>query len=150
MGKKENLYAKEFMEYYMNLGVDHIYIYNNNDPFTERIEDVLVQKFKEKITFYETQKFNISNQKEAFTDCYKNNFKKYDWFIMVDMDEYLFIVNNTLKNYLKSKIFEMCDFIKVHWADSQDNDLLYYDPRSLFQRFKKPYIKSKYIKTIII
>jgi hypothetical protein len=27
VGKKENLYAKEFIEYYINLGVNHIYIY---------------------------------------------------------------------------------------------------------------------------
>ena len=149
MGKKENLYAKEFMEYYMNLGVNHIFIYDNNDPFTERIKDVLDKKYKERITFYETQSFNIIDQTQAFTNCYENNLKKFDWFIMVDMDEYLFIVNDTLKNYLNNKIFGKCDFIKIHRVDTQDNDLLYYDSRTLFKRFKKPYIKTKFIKTII-
>ena len=75
------------------------------------------------------------------------NLKKFDWFIMVDMDEYLFIVNDTLKNYLNNKIFGKCDFIKIHRVDTQDNDLLYYDSRTLFKRFKKPYIKTKFIKT---
>ena len=74
MGKKENLYAKEFMEYYMNLGVNHIFIYDNNDPFTERIKDVLDKKYKERITFYQTQSFNIIDQTQAFTNCYENNF----------------------------------------------------------------------------
>ena len=149
MGKKENLYAKEFMEYYISLGVKHIFIYDNNDPFTERIKDVLNKKYKERITFYETQRFNINHQTQAFTNCYENNLKKFDWFIMVDMDEYLFIVNDTLKNYLNNKVFSKCDFIKIHRVETQDNDLLYYDSRSLFQRFKKPYIKTKFIKTII-
>ena len=149
MGRNENLYAREFMNYYMKLGVDHMFIYDNNPPFTERIEDVLDKKYKEKITFYEFKYHNISCQKEAFTDCYENNFKKYDWFIMVDMDEYLFIINSTLKNYLQNKIFDKCDFIKIHWVNSQDNNLLYYDSRPLFERFKKPYIKSIYIKTIV-
>ncbi len=36
MGRQENLYVKEFIEYYINLGVDHIYIYDDNDPNTER------------------------------------------------------------------------------------------------------------------
>ena len=149
MGKKENLYAKEFMEYYMKLGVDHIFIYDNNEPFTEKIKDVLDLKYKDKITFYETQNLNITHQSEAFTDCYKNNVKKFDWFIMVDMDEYLYIVNDTLKNYLMDKRFNKCDFIKIHWANSRDNNLLYYDSRPLFKRFKGPYIKSKFIKSII-
>ena len=149
MGKKENLYAKEFVTYYIKLGVDHFFIYDNNEPFTEKIEDVIDNKYKDKISFYETKKYNIYNQKEAFTNCYKNNFKNFDFFIMVDMDEYLYIVNDTLKSYLTNQIFDKCDFIKIHWANSQDNNLLHYDPRPLFKRFKKPYIKSKYIKTII-
>ena len=149
MGRKENLYASQFMDYYMKMGVDHIFIYDNNEPFTEKIEDVMDIKYKDKISFYDTKKYNIYNQAQAFTDCYSNNLKKFDFFIMVDMDEYLYIVNETLKQYLTTKAFNKCDFIKIHWADSQDNNLLHYDPRPLFQRFKKPYIKSKYIKTII-
>ena len=49
MGKKENLYVSEFIEYYLYLGVDHIFIYDNNSPYTEKIEDVLGKKYKEKI-----------------------------------------------------------------------------------------------------
>ena len=149
MGKKENLYAKEFMDYYMKLGVDHMFIYDNNEPYTEKIKDMLNKKYKDKISFYDTYNLNIHLQTQAFTDCYKNNFKKFDWFIMVDMDEYLYIVNDTLKNYLMNERFNKCDFIKIHWVDTTDNNLLHYDKRSLFTRFKRPYLKSIYIKTII-
>ena len=149
MGKKENLYAKEFMNYYMTLGVDHMFIFDHNDPNTEKIKDVMDKKYEKKISFFDTKNLNINHQSNAFTNCYKNNYNKFDWFIMVDMDEYLYIVNDTLKNYLSSEIFDKCDFIKIHWANSQDNNLLHYDPRPLFQRFKKPYIKSKFIKSII-
>ena len=149
MGKKENLYAKEFMKYYMTLGVDHMFIFDHNEPNTEKIKDVLDKKYEKKISFFDAKNLDINNQSSAFTNCYKNNFNKFDWFIMVDMDEYLYIVNDTLKNYLSSEIFNKCDFIKIHWANSQDNNLLHYDPRPLFQRFKRPYIKSKYIKSII-
>jgi len=149
MGKKENLYSREFMDYYIKLGVDHLFIYDNNEPFTEKIEATLDRKYKEKITFLETKNLNINHQSEAFTNCYQNNYKNFNWFIMVDMDEYLYLVDNSLKNYLKDKKLSKCDFIKVHWANSQDNNFLYYEPKSLFERFKKPYIKSKYVKSII-
>ena len=150
MGKKENLYAREYMAYYMRLGVDHMFIYDNNDIFTEKIEDVLDKKYKKKITFFETRLLNITYQKEAYNHCYKNNFKTFDWFIMIDMDEYLYIINDTLKDYLGNKVFDKCDFIKIHWAETLDNNLLYYDPRPLFQRFKKPYLKKRFIKSTVI
>ena len=149
MGKKENLYAREFFDYYITLGVDHLFIYDNNEPFSEKIQDVLDNKYKERITIYDTYKLKISCQKEVFNDCYKNNLKNYDWFIMIDMDEYLYIINDTLKSYLNNKIFDKCDFIKIHWADSQDNNLIHYDPRPLLERFKKPYILQGFIKSII-
>ena len=68
---------------------------------------------------------------------------------MVDMDEFLVIVNDSLKNYLSNPVFKKCDFIKFHWIIPSDNNLLYYDNRSLFERFKGPYKKSPYIKSII-
>ena len=68
---------------------------------------------------------------------------------MVDMDEYLVIVNDTLKNYLLNPVFNKCDFIKIHWAIATDNNLLHYDNRSLFERFKGPYKYSRFIKSMI-
>ena len=149
MGKRENLYVKEFVEYYIKLGIDHIFIYDDNDPNTEKISNALGSKYKNKVTIYENIKDIIKNQPEAFTNCYHKNRNKYDWFLMIDMDEYLYIVNNTLKNYLSNQIFNKCDFIKFNWAIPNDNNLLNYDPRPLFKRFKGPYMKSRFIKSMI-
>lgn len=85
----------------------------------------------------------------AFTECYNNNYHKFDWFLMVDMDEFLYIVNNSLKQYLANRIFNKCDTIIFHWVISTDNNLLYYDDRPLFERFRPPFIKSNFIKSII-
>jgi hypothetical protein len=149
MGKNENLYVNEFVQYYSKLGIDHIFIYDDNDPETEKISDALDEIHKKIVTIYETRLFHIDHQSKAFSDCYNRNINKFDWFLMVDMDEFLFIVNNSLKRYLSSKIFKKCDFIKFHWVIPTDNDLIFYDKRPLFERFKPPYIESKYIKTII-
>ena len=42
--KLENLYIKEFIDYYKDLGYNHIFIYDNNDKDGERLEDV-IQKY---------------------------------------------------------------------------------------------------------
>lgn len=68
---------------------------------------------------------------------------------MMDLDEYVYIVNDTLKRYLTNKIFDKCDFIKLHWVVPTDNNLIYYDPRPLFERFRPPYKESPQVKSII-
>ena len=68
---------------------------------------------------------------------------------MVDLDEFLIIKNNTLKNYLSKDIFKKCDFISFNWVIPTDNNLLHYDNRSLFIRFPGPYNLNRFVKTII-
>jgi hypothetical protein len=104
VGRKENLYIKEFVDYYIKLGIDHIFIYDDNEPNTEKFSDVLGSKYKNKITINENTENR--NQSKIFTHCYQNNLNNYDWFLMVDMDEYLYIVNNTLKNYLSNQMLK--------------------------------------------
>ena len=149
MGKSENLYVKEYIDYYVKLGIDHLFIYDDNDQNTERISDEVEPKYETYVTVYENIKDTIKDQSTVFTDCYHKNIDKYDWFLMVDMDEFLYIVNSSLKDYLVNENFDKCDFIKFNWVNANDNGLLHYDNRSLFERFKGPYIKDVFIKTII-
>ena len=149
IGKRENLYIKEFVEYYINLGVDHLFIYDDNDPNTEKMSNIINQSYTQYVTIYENIKNEIKLQTDAYNTCYKNNNKNYDWLLMIDMDEYLVIKNNNLKNYLTKSIFNKCDFIKFNWVLTTDNNLIHYDNRSLFERFKKPYLKSCFVKSII-
>ena len=149
MGRKENLYAKEYINYYIKLGIDHIFIYDDNDQGSEKISDVIDNSYEKYVTIYENITQTIKNQPNAFTSCYNNNKKKYDWFLMLDMDEFLFIVNDTLKNYLTKNYLKKCDFITIHWVLATDNNLLHYENRSLFKRFKGPYLKSCLFKTLV-
>ena len=149
MGKNENLYIKEFIEYYIKLDINHIFIYDDDDPGEENISKVIGKAYENKVTVFDTKSLSINHLADAFNHCYKNNIKIFDWFIMVDMDEFVYIVNDTLKGYLTNKIFDKCDFIKLHWVLTTDNNLIHYDPRPLFERFKPPYIKSELVKSII-
>ena len=155
MAKNENLYIKDFIEYYIKLGVDHIFIYDDNEPNQEKISEKIDKSFNSYITIYKNFK-DIKKQEGLppiqpliFTKCYNLNKDKYDWFLMIDLDEYLVIVKDKLKNYLSRKVFKNCDFIKIHWVQPTDNNLLHYDNRSLFERFKRPYKTDGHIKSII-
>ena len=150
MGKKENLYTREFVEYYIKLGFDHLFIYDDNDPYTEKIIDEVPDKYKDRVTIYDNLKDKkIRNQSDSFTHCYKSNLYKFDWLFMCDMDEFLFIRDDTIRRYLKNPVFDKCDFIKFNWGNALDNDLVHYDNRTLMERFKSPFVKNKFVKTMV-
>jgi hypothetical protein len=149
MEKNENLYIKEFISYYIKLGIDKIIIYDDNDLKYGKISDIIDFEFKKYVKIYETKKLNISGQSQAFTDCYEKYKSMYNWMLMIDMDEYLYIKKDTLKNYLLKPVFNKCDFIKFQWVIPTDNNHLYYENKPLFERFKGPYINSIFIKSII-
>ena len=44
IGKKENVYASEFVDHYKKIGYDKIFIYDNNDIEDEKFEDVLYRQ----------------------------------------------------------------------------------------------------------
>ena len=148
MARNENLYIKEYIDYYLNLGFDHIYIFDDNEPNKENISNILNNDYNKYVTIYDYRTI-IKDQKKAFTLCYEKNKYKYDWIFMNDIDEFLVVKNDKLKNYLYKGIFKKCDFIKFHWVLSNDNNLLYYDNRSLFERFRGPYKLDTHIKTMV-
>ena len=128
---------------------DKIFIIDDNDQNSEQISDMIDFKFNHFVKIYKSKKLRSFSQSKQFTFCYTKNKNKFDWILMVDMDEYLYIKNDRLKNYLLKPVFKKCDFIKFHWVIANDNNHLYYENKPLFQRFKGPYIKSILIKSII-
>ena len=48
IGKKENLYIREYVDYYYSLGVDKIILFDNNDINDERFEYILEDYIKKK------------------------------------------------------------------------------------------------------
>ena len=88
IGKKENLYANEYINHYKNLGYKHIYLYDNNDINDERFEDVLKREIKKNfvsiINYRGFRGLQNHPQFNAYYDCYEKNNKKYQcslfWF----------------------------------------------------------------------
>lgn len=136
IGKNENKYIREFVEYYKNYQVDKIFLYDNNDLNGENFEDVISDYinngYVELINYRE-----LSNpQILSYNDCYKKNSKNYDWLIFYDIDEYIYLKDfSNIKLYLGDKRFYKCERIQLNWIFYTDNNLLYYDNRTLAERF---------------
>ena len=141
IAKNENLYAKEYVDYYMKIGYDNIFLYDNNDINGEHFEDVINDYIKNgfvKIIDWRQRNRSSFPQLEAYKDCYQRNKKIYNWLSFFDMDEFLEINKKyrTIYDFFNDKIFENCKVIKINWLTYTNNKNLYYENKPLQERIK--------------
>ena len=139
--KRENLYIKEFVDYYRNLGYNHIFIYDNGDPGDETYDNVI----KENINNGFVSLIDYRNEKngqifKAYEDCYEKNNKNYDWLSFFDIDEYLVLKpdNVCIQEFLDNERYKDCQNIKFNWLIYTDDDKLHYENKPVQERFLTP------------
>lgn len=139
-GRLENRYVIEFVEYYKQLGFDHIYIADNNRDNEEYFEEVLQSYIDDHfVTIYDYRHINGYVQYVAYIDIYNKISNEYDWIAFYDFDEYLtFTEDSNIKEYLGRKCFKDANQILINWKTYTDNDLIYDDGRSCLERFTEP------------
>ena len=136
IGKMENLYAKEFVEYYFYLGFDKIVILDNNDLKGEKFNVVLNDFIAKKIVEIKDIRGLKYIQIPSYNYCYQKYNYLYDWIAFFDFDEFLFIKNKTnIKDYLYDNKFKKCQSVLLNWHIYDDNNLLKKDNRTIISRF---------------
>lgn len=150
IAKNENLYIREFVEYYRQLNFTKIIIFDNNDIngeiFDNILNDYIKSSYVEIIDIRGLSKIQIA----VNNYCYKKYKHLYDWIGFFDIDEFLYIKNNlNIDNYLYNKRFQNCESIIFNWRIYDDNNLEKYEKKSLIERFQKFKIKSMLSKSII-
>ena len=130
------MYVREFVEFYEKLGVDKIFLYDNNDidgeKFEEVVNDYIDKGFVEVLNWRGTKK----TQFIILDHCYDKNKNNFDWLFFYDIDEYIHLNNFTnIKDYLSETKFDNCIKICLNWVIHTDNNMIYYENRSLHERF---------------
>lgn len=140
IAKNENNYIIEFVEHYKKLGVNTIFLYDNNDINGEKFDLILNTYVSNNFVKIIDIRGKTCYQLKAYNDCYEKNSKNYDWFMFFDVDEYLILEKHkTIEEFLIQKKFEKFSIIRVNWKMYNDNDLLdvVNDDFSLKNRFVK-------------
>ena len=142
--KDENRYIREFIEFYKNYGVDKIFLYDNNDIQGEKIKPIIMDYLNKgfiKIMNWRGKKKSLY---PMMNDCYKKNYRHYDWIVFYEVDEYIHLKNyNNIKLYLNQEKFKKCQTIHLNWVYHTDNNLINYDNRKLRERFPEVEPKAK-------
>ena len=156
IAKNENLYVKEFIEHYIKIGYNHIFIYDNNDVNGEHFDNIIkkyIQKGLVSIINYRGRGLNTKPIFDAYKDCYEKNNRKYDWLSFFDMDEFLEIPKKRkIQKFLKDKRFKDCQNIKINWVLCDNKEALFYEDKPLQKRIKTPnlnYSVNRHIKSTV-
>lgn len=158
IGRLENRYAKEFVDHYLSIGVNKIFIYDNNHDGEEYFEDVLQEYIDNELVEVISYRNFENVQNTAYNDCYKKHGNEYEWFIFCDFDEFLVLNNcNKVQAFLHSK--KDFDCVLLNWKCMTDNNLIHDDGRPMLERFIVPCDKdvkvqydfsdNKHIKSIV-
>ena len=138
---------KIFVEHYKNYGIDKIFLYDNNDVEGEKFEAVINDYIENGFIELIDYRGKIRVLMEVMNDCYKRNYRNYDWLIFFEIDEYIQLKNiKSIKDFLQSSKFYKCQRIQLNWIFHTDNNLLYYDQRPLKQRFIERERKARGVK----
>lgn len=134
--KNENDYLREYCEYYHQLGINHIFIYDNNSLDGERPEEIVSAfDYVTVVNFRGKEKC----QCEAYADCVRKCRDDYDWICIFDADEFLQLNHaTTIQEYLQNPIFRHYSCIKINWKNYSDNGLLGHEndfDRNVVNRF---------------
>lgn len=125
IGKLENNYIREWVEYHKNLGFTNIVLYDNNDVNGERFESVIGDYIKSGYVILKDWRGKKLAQIPSYNACYKEYESKYDWIAFWDIDEFIkFEKVKTIQEFLSQSIFKQAQCIRIGWKQYTDNGLV--------------------------
>lgn len=143
--KEENKYINEWIDHYKNLEMDKIILLDNNDINGENLTDVLRREdINNNYIDIVDRREIIVDQSLLLNELYRAYSLKCKWIMFFDADEFLHIDNNmSINTFLSNKVFDNFDSIKVNWLMHYADDKLYYENKTVKERFPNVHYDSK-------
>lgn len=149
IGKLENRYIRDYALYYKKLGVNKIYLYDNNDKDGERFNDVIQDLIDEKYVEVIDVRGQLKAQMPCYHSCYQRFGSLYDWMLFIDCgDEYLCMKEyDNLNDFLSQPKFNNFSVIHINLMTMGDGGHLRYEPKPLMERITEPCLPLNFTKT---
>ena len=139
IAKCENNYLKEWVDYHLDLGFSHIYIWDNNNVDGERIEPLF--EGEEMVTILDCRG-EKAFQNKAYTVFYKQYGSQYDWIAFIDVDEFITFAEGsglkTIDGFL-GRFDDGVEIVHLNWMCFGDSGIVDLDDNySVLDRFVSP------------
>jgi hypothetical protein len=111
--KNEAHILKEWLEHYLNQGVDRFFLIDNGS--TDGYKKILEPYIKKRKVYLSIDKVK-HKQESLYNIYYLDKSKQYEWVIVCDLDEFIYSRKDfrTIKSYLKS-IDNSCSQVFIPW-----------------------------------
>lgn len=138
IGRLENRYIREFVEYYKDIGVTNICLYDNNFNGEEDFNDVIADYINDGFVILKNFRNKKYAQFSAYQDCYKTLYLEYDWTIFIDIDEYIVLnQHSNIVEFLSDERYKDYQAIHIRWKMFDDNDMLEDNGEKCMTRFTR-------------
>ena len=122
IAKNEEQYVNEWLRHYLSIGVDHFYIYDNNDE--RNLIDAIDEQCKPFTTIIPIHgRRDRHVQHRVYEEFYTKYGKEFDWCLFIDLDEFL-VGTSDVKKLLQNKAYQPYAQIRVVWQLFGDGGLL--------------------------
>lgn len=149
--KCENLYLREWVEYYYKMGITNIILYDNNDINGEYPQQVIGDYIANGFVIYKDARGKYRYQVDAYTECYKEYVTEYEWIGFLDIDEYWYLSPDiTFEDFFSEERLPNAIAVFINWLNYGDCDKLHYENKSLLERFDKPTFPIDFISNDVI
>ena len=117
--KNESHILSEWINHYLNRGVDHIYLVNDNS--TDNFIEVL-EKYKDKITLFHNDIItkNVGRQIQIYNKYFLPILHTSTWAMILDLDEFLYSPQNKDLKYILNK-YDSYSQLKIDWLHFASN-----------------------------
>ena len=139
IAKQENLYLREWVEYYYKMGIANIILYDNNDVNGEYPQNVIGDYIANGFVIYKDVRGKHRYQVTAYNMCYEEYSKNYDWIGFLDVDEYWYLSPDlSFDDFFSEDRFPNAIAVFINWLNYGDNGNVHYENRPVQERFLKP------------
>ena len=136
LARQEEKYFKEWIEHHLRIGIEHVFIYDNNDEegLEEFLKSVLSEQDFNKVEVIPWREPMAFQQFSALEDCVEKNKNSVKWLLSIDLDEFL-IIEKPMNEFLDE--FSYASQVFFSWESIGADGQLYYENKPLRERFKK-------------
>jgi hypothetical protein len=150
--KQENLYLRDWVKYYYDMGIKNIILYDNNNVDGEYPQQVIGDYIANGFVIYKDVRGRHRCQIECYNQCFQEYGAEFNWMGFFDIDEYWFLSPHLkFEDFFSEERFPNAYAIFINWLCYGDNDLVHYDGRPVYERFTKPtfplFFGEKYVNT---
>lgn len=154
IARNEENYLIEWITYHLDLGFDHIYLYDNNNPEDDSTLHLCKGQAWETHVTVTDYRGRTAAQLTAYNECYASIRKNYDWVAFIDVDEFITFGTecpyNHINHYLEN--VEGFDAVFINWMYYGDNEKVRQSSEPVITRFPSPIpncSENKHIKSIV-